>query len=117
MWTAFRRTYHDTLLIWKDTMAESILHISLTEDTLVLYSNREKGAELNLREDRSILLICVVLNLLLVAKNNNSTFGTVRIAILVLDCHEAHGRDWFPTFVLDGMIMVKRDRFKDIEVV
>ena len=46
-----------------------------------------------------------------------SVRGTVRVTVLVFDYHEAHGRDWFPTFVLDGMVMVKRDRFKDIEVV
>ena len=70
-----------------------------------------------MRKDRSILFICVVLNLLLIDKDNNPTLGTVEVTVFIFDCYEAHCRDWFPTFVLDGMVMVNRDWFKDIEVV
>ena len=61
-------------------------------------------------------MVSIVLNLLLVAKNNNSTLGSVGITVLVLDCHQAHCGYRFTTFVLDGTVMINGDWFKYIKI-
>ena len=71
---------------------------------------------MNLRENRSILLIGIVLNLLLVAQNDNSTFGSVGVSILILDGHQAHGWYGFATFMLDGPVVIQSDWLKYIQV-
>ena len=68
-------------------MTESIFYITLTENPFVLDGKRKNGAELNLRENRSIAFICVIFDLLLVAEDQNATFSSVGVSILVLDGH------------------------------
>ena len=68
-------------------MTESIFYITLMESPFVLDGKRKNGAELNLRENRSISFICVIFDLLLVAEDHNATFSLVRVHILVLDGH------------------------------
>ena len=116
MWTTFRRTDHDTFIIRKDTVTKGILYITLTKDSFMIHCDGEEGAELNLRENRGILLIGIVLNLLLVAKNDNSTLGTVGVTVLVLDGHQTHGWYRFATFMLDGTVVIQRDWFEHIKV-
>ena len=82
-------------------MTEDILDIDLAEDSFVLNRDGQESSELNLGQHWSILFIWFILNFLLVAEDHDLTLGSVRIAIFILDGHQAHGWYKFTTFMLD----------------